>query len=130
MKIEYTIMESNYENALYVEQMRYKSYGVKDTKKINAEYLEDIVNGDILVFLCFIDSIPVSACYISCYKKELLVEYLFTLQEYQRKQLYYGKQLLQYILDNKQLVEEYFNCKFNKSVLYPANNKLINLYES
>lgn len=130
MDIEYTIMENTHQNALYVEKMRYHSYGVQNTESIDAEYLEDIKNGSILVFLCLVDKIPVSACYISNFKGNLFVDYLFTSIEYQRKQLYYGKGLLQYILDNKKIVEEYFNCKFEQSLLYPASNKIVSLYQS
>lgn len=131
MAIEYIVMENNKENALYVERMRYKSYGVKnDIDPNETDYLTDIENGSILVFMCLLDSIPVSACYISSFQGALYVDYLFTLPEYQRKKLYYGKKLLQYILDNKRIVEEYFDCIFDKSVLCPGNPRVIGLYKS
>lgn len=130
MKIEYIVMDNTHENAMNAERMRYQSYGVKNIEKIDAEYLEDIKEGSVLVFLCLVDDKPVAACYISNYNNTLFVEYLFTLAEYQRKQLYYGKNLLQYILDNKKIVEEYFECTINQSLLYPANNNVIPLYES
>lgn len=131
MKVEYIVMENTPENALYVERMRYKAYGVKqDINPNETDYLEDIENGSILVFMCLIDSLPVSACYISKFRGTLYVDYLFTLPEYQRKKYYYGKNLLQYILDNKSIVEDYFNCSFQKSVLCPGSPKVISLYKS
>lgn len=131
MKVEYIVMENTYDNALFVERMRYKSYGIKkDIEPLETDYVEEIENGSILVFLCLVDNIPVSACYISDFRSNLYVDYLFTLPDYQRKQLYYGKRLLQYILEHKQIVEKYFHHQFNKSTLCPGSNNVIELYKS
>lgn len=131
MKVEYIVMENTYDNALFVERMRYKSYGVKQNiDPSETDYVEDIENGSILVFMCLLDNVPVSACYISDFHSNLYVDYLFTLPDYQRKQLYYGRNLLQYILDHKQIVEEYFHHQFTKSVLCPGSNKVIDFYKS
>ncbi len=131
MNIEFIVMENSEENAKYVESMRMRAYENKPkVSKIAEEYLEDILNGSILVFMCLIDCIPVSACYISDYKGILYVDYLFTIPEYQGKKLYYGKQLLQYILDNKEIVEEYFKHHFSRSELSPETNQVAPIYES
>lgn len=131
MDIEYKIMKSTPENALYVERMRYKAYGVqKLIDPTEEDFMEDIIDGSFLVFLCLIEGKPASACYISNFNASLYVEYLFTLPEYQNRKLYLGKQLLQYILDNKEIVEEYFHQKFKKSSLCPGTNKIVPLYTS
>lgn len=131
MDIKYKIMKNTPENALYVERMRYKAYGVqKLIDPTEEDFMEEIIDGSFLVFLCLVDGKPSSACYISNFNATLYVEYLFTLPEYQSKKLYLGKQLLQYILDNKVIVEEYFHQKFKKSSLCPGNNNVIPLYNS
>lgn len=125
------LMQPTLENAYNVERMRLKSYGVKkDLEPSNSEYIYDIINQNILVFLSIINDTPVSACYISDFKGELFVDYLFTLPEYQNKGLHYGKSLLQYILDNKSLVEQHFKQKFSSSSLCIGNNGVIPLYKS
>lgn len=131
MEVKYTLMENTYENALLVERMRYKAYGVQ--KLINPseeDFMEDIIDGNFLVFLCLVDQNPVSACYVSNFNATLYIEYLFTLPEYQSKKLYLGKQLLQYIVDNKSIVEEYFKQNFKKSSLCPGNNNIVPFYNS
>ena len=80
MDIEYKIMQSTPENALYVERMRYKAYGVqKLIDPTEEDFMEDIIDGSFLVFLCLIEGKPASACYVSNFNASLYVEYLFTL---------------------------------------------------
>ena len=131
MEIEYKIMKNTPENALFVERMRYRAYGVQTLiDPTEEDFMGDIQDGSFLVFLCLINGQPASACYISNYNVTLYVEYLFTLPEYQNKKLYLGKQLLQYIIDHKELVEEYFQQKFKKSSLCPGNNGVVPFYNS
>ncbi|MGN1372289.1 MAG: GNAT family N-acetyltransferase [Candidatus Coprovivens sp.] len=131
MKIEYIVMNNSHSNALLVERMRYQAYGVKQyIEETDLYYLKEIEDGSILVFICMVDDKIVSACYISNFQGNLYVDYLFTLPQYQKQKLYYGKKLLQYIINNKQIVEEYFHRKFTQSLLCPGSNSVKEFYKS
>lgn len=71
----------------------------------------------------------VATCYVSDLLNSLYVEYLFVQPEYQKTGLKLGIKLLQYIINNKHLAEEYFGCKFSKSKLTPSNEGITKIYE-
>lgn len=131
MDITYSIKENSEEEAIKAENMRRKVYGIESTFDVkDSYYTREISQGNILLFTCEINEITVAACYISNSFNSLYVEYLFVLPEYQEKSLHLGKNLLQYICDNKKIVEEYFNCKLNHSLLSPTTEKSRAIYES
>ena len=131
MQEEYSLMENTLENAVLVEQMRFRAYGVQSLLEvIDSEYVTDIVDSNILVFICKIDNKLASVCYISDYHDTLFVEYLFTLPEYQKQGLHYGRKLLEYILEHKEIAEKHFNKKFTTSELCTGSNYVIPIYES
>lgn len=131
LDIENIMMNPTYELATEVEKMRYKAYGVKKLLDVSdSEYIPDIMNGDELVFLSLVDKNPIAACYISSFNNFLYVDYLFVLPEYQNTGLHIGRNLLEYVLKNKIIVEEHFKQKFKESSLCPGNMKVAKIYES
>ncbi len=131
MEHKIILMENSLKNAIAVDQMRLKAYGVKYNLNVDSsEYPELIVKGEVLAFLYIIDEIPISACYISDFNGKLYVDYLFVLPEYQQKGYHYGRALLSYILEHKEIVERKLNKKFTESELSISKSYLSHIYES
>lgn len=131
MEEKVTLMSNTEENAIMTEQMRLKAYGIRGNLEVgDSEYIEEITTGKILVFLFEIDDLPVAGCYISNFQNTLYVDYVFVLEEYQRKGLHYGQKLLRYILEHKEIVENYFQRKFCRSELAPSKEEIIPIYEA
>lgn len=131
MQERVTIMHNTKENAVMTEQMRLRAYGIqKDLDVKDSEYIEEITKGDILVFLYAVEDHPIAGCYISNFLNALYVDYLFVLPDYQRKGLRYGQKLLSYILEHKEVVEQYFHRKFSVSELTPGKEEIAPVYEA
>lgn len=129
--IIFKLKENTEEAAIKLEEMRKKVFEYNDSYNTKTSYYTgEIKEGNILAFTCELNGEEVAGCYVSSALNSLYVEQLFVLQEYQEKGLYLGKKLLQYILDNKKLVEEYFLCKFEYSRISPSTQKAKRIYKS
>lgn len=127
--LEFSILENTEYNAIAIEKLRHRSYKVENVNLSDLIYAKEIIEGKILVFVCKIDENIVATCYVSDLLNSLYVEYLFVQPEYQKSGLKLGIKLLQYIINNKHLAEEYFGCKFSKSKLTPSNEGITKIYE-
>lgn len=128
--LTYKVESNNLETANKMEFIRLSSYGFTPTEEeYDSYYIQDIINGRLLVITCYQDNKLVGGCYISATFNSLYIDYLFILPEYQETGLRLGRKLLQFILDNKHIVEEYFDTEFNQSKLYAPNEKTKNIYK-
>ena len=128
--IEYKLLEPTQENAETLEYLRLKSYGIEPTKEdYDKYYIDNVLNGSFLAFICTLDNIPISGCYISNAFNSIYIEYIFVLPEYQESGLRIGRKLLQYILDNKKIVEDYYHTTFKTSKLYAPQPKSQEIYK-
>lgn len=128
--ITYKLMEPTKENSYLTEQLRLKSYGINPSPKdFDEYYIENICNGTIIAIICYQDNKPIGGCYISDTFNSIYIDYLFVLPEYQNKGLHIGRSILQYIFDNKNIVEEYYNKEFTQSKLYATSPKSKALYK-
>lgn len=128
--ITYKVLEPTKENTYLTEELRLKSYGI--TPSINdydEYYIEQICKGTILVIVCYKGATPIGACYISDTFNSIYIDYLFVLPEYQNKGLHIGRSILQYIFDNKHIIEEYYQKEFSQSKLYATSDKSKSLYK-
>ncbi len=128
--ITYKVLDNNRDNAERIEIMRAEVYGTKDYFNPKFSFFaNEITLGKILVFVCEVDGEEVAACYASKSFNTLYIDYLFVLPKYQNSGLKIGRSLLQFVLDNKHLVEEYFDTNFVFSMLSPTTPKSKSLYE-
>lgn len=128
--ITYKVLDNTKETAEQLEFIRLSSYGFTPTKKEYDElYIRDITNNKILVFACYLNEELIAGCYVSNTFNSLYIDYIFVLPEYQEQGLHIGRNLLQFILDNKHIVEEYFNTIFDQSKLFPSSLKSQSIYE-
>ena len=129
--ITFKLEESSLDIANKLEELRLRSYGINPSPKdYDPYYIDNIIKGNMLAFTCYKDNDIIGGCYISNAFNSIYVDYLFILKEYQNKGLHIGRQLLQFILDNKILVEEYYKTEFNESRLYALTDKTKEIYSS
>ncbi len=127
--IKYKVLDNTLENATMLEHLRLSSYGFTPTEEdYDESYIKDICTKRILPFIIIYKDKIVGGSYVSNTLNSLYIDYLFILPEYQEKGLRLGRQLLKFILKNKQLVEEYFDTNFTQSKLCATNEKTKKLY--
>lgn len=129
MEITYHLQPSTENTAIMAEFLRFKAYGINASRNdLDNYFIDEITSGRVLVFTCNIDNETVAVAYISNFSDSLFVDYLFVIPEYRNTGLQLGRNLLLYIINNKQIVEEYFNRKFKYSKLSATSEKSKSLY--
>ena len=133
MEKEYQIEMISYEDErIYdLELLRHQVFHLKtDPKAMSLSYsLFHIKHHHTIPFSLSIDNEIVAGCYVTCYKSTLFIDYLFVSEKYQNTGLRLGRQLLSYILENKELVEKYFKERIQVSKLTANNEKSKSLYK-
>ena len=119
LKTEYKIISLTEENIDLLEQIRFNAYEINKKKMphTNSFYTNDLKSGNYLVIGAFIEGILVAACYTKNTYHSLYIDQLFVLKKYQNTPLHIGSNLLKYILENHQIIENYFQDKFHYSYL-------------
>ena len=119
LNTEYKIISLTEENIDLLEQIRFNAYEINKKKMphTNSFYTNDLKSGNYLVIGAFIEGILVAACYTKNTYHSLYIDQLFVLKKYQNTPLHIGSNLLKYILENHQIIENYFQDKFHYSYL-------------
>lgn len=117
--LEYKIISPTLDNIFELESLRLNAYGVNGNN-VSADktfYSKELVDGKYLVFGAFIAQKLVGACYVKDTYNSLYIDQLFVQKKYQRSSKHIGSGLLRYVLENKEMVEEYFKVKMDYSYL-------------
>lgn len=110
----------NIDEMILLEQTRMLSIEIEDTIiDENNHYVLEMKDGQILPFAVYNDSKIIGGCYITNSRNSLYFDYLFVSQEYRNKGI--AKMLCKYILENKEIVENYFKKTLGYSYSEPAN---------
>ena len=133
MKPEIKIIEPTLENIKMVEKMRTKEVSIPTIERRLTESYEawQIKEGNYLVFGLYIQEKIFAVCYVGkTTKNKLFIESLFIKSSCQKLGLHLKirKILLQYILENKNLVEEYFACQFEEAIALKYSEALDKTY--
>ena len=127
--ITYKVLDNTIDNANKLEFLRLSSYGFTPTKEdYDDYYINNVCIGNILPIVCYYDDKLIAGCYVSNTFNSIYIDYLFVLPEYQEKGLHIGRNLLLFILDNKEIVEEYFDTEFTQSKLCAISDKTKAIY--
>ena len=110
------VLEPNISNIEQVEKLRIEAYHL-NIENPNLYYTKNILEGNYLVFVCIYQKQIIGGAYISNSYNSLYVEQIFVKPSFQNHSLHIGHQLLQYILENKEISEKYFQTKFYYSKL-------------
>ena len=122
--LEYKVITLNNENAIALENLRFKVYDYKNIEPTETYFYREIKNGKILPFGVYENNKLIAGCYVSNSYKTLFIEHLFVLKEHQNNENHIGTNLLRYVLDNKEICENFFKMKFEFSYLDNRCSKL------
>ena len=115
--LEYKAIALNEENIIALENLRFKVYDYKNIEPTETYFYREIKNGKILLFGVCENNKLIAGCYVSNSYKTLFIEHLFVLKEYQNNENHIGTNLMRYVLDNKEICENFFKMKFEFSYL-------------
>ena len=108
-----------------VEELRIYSYGFNDNT--NTFYSDALESRKMLALGAYINDELVGAAYLSGYLNALYIENVFVKCEYRNKKI--ATDLINYIITNKDIFENFFGKKFMKSMIEPNSTITMNLYE-
>ena len=116
-ELEFRLLD-NLEDVINLEKLRSLCFDNKEFI-VNNVYYDNIINGKIVVVECFYKNKLVGAIYVSDSLNSLYIEQLFILKEYRNR--LFGTNLMNYVIDNKEIFEKYFNKRFIFSRLESRN---------
>ena len=100
-----------------LEQLRKDVFKIKDSEY----YMTKILEGKILVIGCFYQDELVAGAYLSNSYHSLFVEQIFVRDDYQGSVLHVGYYLMKYILEHKEIFDEFFHTSFDQCRLESRN---------
>ncbi len=113
-------------NAKEIEDLRRDSFNIKfDNRNF---YEQQINNGKILPLGGYINDELVVGAYISASFQSLYIDQLFVKKEYQHNG--YGTNILQFILNNKYIFEDFFKTEFEFSKAEIRNENALKLVQN
>ena len=129
--IQIEMLDYDDNRVIDVELLRREVFHLKiDSSLILKSYpLINIKNRRTIPFALIIDDKIVAGCYVSGYGETLMVDYLFVTKSYRNTGLRLGRVLLNYILESKQEIEEYFHHALATSKLAALDNRAKHVYE-
>ena len=121
-------VDLNLKNIEDLERLRYDAYDMNSLEipYLDTFYANEMKKGKYVVYVCYNNLELVGACYVSNAHK-LYIEQIFVKKKYQSMGI--GKILLEYVLNNKKQIEEYFNEEYDYSYLSPKSNSYNKYYE-
>ncbi len=117
-------MITNMSDAELVDRLRH------DVQKLeyveNNYFINRIKNSEICVLACFIDDSVVGGLYLSNYLNSLYIEKVFVKEIYQKQGI--ASYMINYVINNKEYFEGFFNKKVEYSKLEPNSKLTIDIY--
>ena len=123
------MLDNSMDNIFRLENLRFKAYDLDEEFNGLTIYRFGLESGSIVPFGFFINDILVGGCYVSSQEDSLYIEQLFVHPQLQGSGLKVGRLLLNFVLYQKQKLEEYFHTKFQESALEPSTKKARAIYE-
>ena len=116
-------------NIFKLENLRFQAYDIKGKFDGYTFYAMGLSQGTMVPFGFFIDDELAAGCYVSSAHGTLYIEQLFVHPNIQNSGLRAGRLLLNFILAQKEELENYFGTKFTLSALEASNDKAREIYE-
>lgn len=125
--LEYKILtKEDIDNIDELDIIRTKSFNLKEQSNY---YLDNLKSGKMVGIELLLDNIIIGGAYVyvSPNTYSLVIERIFIIEEYRHNK--YASKLLEYILNNKNYFEEYYDIEINSSRVEPSNDELIKFYK-
>lgn len=128
--MKYLLLEPNETNIIKVEKIRYEAYDRELPEDIlETFYAMNLKTKQYLIFAAILGDEICAACYVSRIGYSLFIDQLFVKKEYQNTGLKIGRKLLEYINNNKNIIEEELSFKpLQTSRLISTSEKSHSLY--
>ena len=125
------IISEEEEEILKAELLRMRAFNLlPETLDIdNSFYYMEMMNGSIIPYAMYIRGRMVAACYVSGAFDSLHIDQLFVMPELQGKGLRLGRSLLNYVVNDKERIEERLHHEFEYATIEPINKKVSELYQ-
>lgn len=122
-------IENTPKNIYKLETLRFQAYDIKEKFEGYTFYAMGLSEGTMVPYGFFINDELAAGCYVSSAHGTLYIEQLFVHPSIQNSGLRAGRLLLNFILIQKEELENYFGTKFSVSALEASNDKARALYE-
>lgn len=132
MEITFSLLPLDEESIIEYEKMRLEAYGIQGAILTLQEIIHNTftTENNLLAVGLFFDNELDAVCYVSNRYHSLFIENLFVRKSKQGTGLHLGQALLQYVLDNKTIFEQYFGEELTTSILDAVDEKSKNIYKS
>lgn len=107
------------------DNIRKEAYGFSNST--STFYIEKLLKNEMLGIGAYINNKLIGGACISSYFDSLYIENIFVKEEYRNNKI--ASNLINYIIMNKKVFEEYFSKEFITSKLEPNSSNVIGMYE-
>ena len=116
MKISVAYLDSD---IIELENLKNRILGIdKIISRVGRNiYLDRLISGIDIALKCEMDGKIIGGCFLSSSGDSLYIEWIFVDINYQTKGI--GSEILNYIEDNLEIFEEYFNNNYSEILLKP-----------
>lgn len=118
--MEFKFLNNNLINYMKLERIRSSAYFIDYF--VSDRFTNKVLNNQLLLVGAFIDNELVAGAFITDELDSLYIDQLFVGVKYQRNELHVGYNLMKYILNNKDKVEEYFHKELLLSKLQASDS--------
>lgn len=118
---------TNMKEYIEVEKLRREVLNINNMN--TSKYIEELKDKELYSYVTRINNEMAAGCYFSVDYSILNIHQLFVKEMYQNTGAKLGRNLLQYIFDNKHSVEKLTGKYIHLSMIYPTNDKSLALYK-
>ena len=108
-----------------IEALRKEVFGL-DME--SSYYSDKLLNKKELAIATFDQEKIVAGVYVHAFESTLVIDQLFVKKEYQNTGLKLGRNLLNFLKENKELIEAFFDAKLNVMTIESKNEKARSIY--
>jgi hypothetical protein len=95
---------------------------------VTTHYIEQFNNKNLLVFLAYVGKELAGVMYLSSVDYTLIVDQLFVMPDMQNSKYHVGTGLLKQVEANKENIQKFFDAKFSRSIIEPADRVCEKIY--
>ena len=117
--MEFMFLDNTLINYMKLERIRSSAYFVDYF--VSERFTNQVLNKQLLLVGAFYDKELVGGAFITTESDSLYIDQLFVSANYQRSELHVGSNLMKYILNNKDKIEEYFHKELLLSKLQTSD---------
>lgn len=127
MTIKHTLLPTDKETLIEIEKLRAEVFETEPNFKYNW-YIKSIESGRLLPFGTYVDGELASGAFVEQINNTLFITLIFTKPKFQGIGLKLSRQLLNYIISKKQVIDEYYGSDIKQVELSYMGQKTHDIY--